>query len=37
MKVQRRLEMKRLPKRWTKPAYQDVRLGFEYTLYVLTR
>jgi coenzyme PQQ precursor peptide PqqA len=37
MKVQRRLVTKRPLKEWTKPAYQDVRLGFEYTLYVLTR
>ena len=32
-----RRERKLSKKRWTKPAYQDVRLGFEYTLYVLTR
>ncbi|WP_088699655.1 pyrroloquinoline quinone precursor peptide PqqA [Halomonas campaniensis] len=22
---------------WTKPTYQDIRLGFEVTLYISTR
>jgi coenzyme PQQ precursor peptide PqqA len=22
---------------WVKPAYRDIRLGFEYTLYAMTR
>lgn len=26
------------PKReWVKPAYKNIRLGFEYTLYAMTR
>jgi len=29
-------ETKRKTK-WVKPAYKDVRLGFEYTLYAMTR
>jgi len=24
-------------RKWTKPAYKDVRLGFEYTMYAMTR
>jgi coenzyme PQQ precursor peptide PqqA len=23
--------------KWVKPAYKDIRLGFEYTLYAMTR
>lgn len=37
MKNNRRRENKPAVKRWSKPAYQDLRLGFEYTLYVMTR
>jgi coenzyme PQQ precursor peptide PqqA len=33
--------MKNDPKKpkgkWAKPAYKDIRLGFEYTLYAMTR
>ena len=25
------------PRKWVKPAYRNTRLGFEYTLYAMTR
>jgi len=30
-------EIKKPKRKWTKPAYKDVRLGFEYTMYAMTR
>ncbi|MDH3625562.1 MAG: pyrroloquinoline quinone precursor peptide PqqA [Myxococcales bacterium] len=28
---------KKAKRKWVKPAYKDIRLGFEYTLYAMTR
>lgn len=31
------IEHRKHSAKWTKPAYRDLRLGFEYTLYVATK
>jgi coenzyme PQQ precursor peptide PqqA len=34
---ERRKGTKKQERKWVKPAYKDTRLGFEYTLYAMTR